>query len=72
MAFKIKDGFMIGSTSIFDSSARLATSSPLSADSTTVVTNLNADLLDGQHGSYYLNYKAHEQIANLIYDMYKK
>jgi hypothetical protein len=23
--------------------------------STTLVTNLNADLLDGQHGSYYLN-----------------
>lgn len=27
--------------------------SPLSVSSTTAVTNLNADLLDGQHGSYY-------------------
>lgn len=27
--------------------------SPLIVASTTVVTNLNADLLDGQHGSYY-------------------
>lgn len=26
---------------------------PLTVTSTTVVTNLNADLLDGQHGSYY-------------------
>jgi hypothetical protein len=26
---------------------------PLSVSSSTVVTNLNADLLDGQHGSYY-------------------
>lgn len=25
-----------------------------------------------EDNSYYLNYKAHEQIANLIYDMYKK
>lgn len=29
---------------------------PLSVTSTTVVTNLNADLLDGQHGSYYSNW----------------
>lgn len=29
---------------------------PLFLSSTTAVTNLNADLLDGQHGSYYLNY----------------
>lgn len=28
--------------------------SPLQVSSTTVVTNLNSDLLDGQHGSYYL------------------
>jgi len=27
--------------------------SPLDVDSTTVNTNLNADLLDGQHGTYY-------------------
>jgi hypothetical protein len=30
--------------------------SPLNVTSTTVCTNLNADLLDGQHASYYLNY----------------
>ena len=29
--------------------------SPLVVDSSTLVTNLNADLLDGQHGSYYQN-----------------
>ena len=29
---------------------------PLAVTSTTKVTNLNADLLDGQEGSYYLNY----------------
>lgn len=29
---------------------------PIVVASTTVVTNLNADLLDGQDGSYYLNY----------------
>lgn len=28
---------------------------PLTVASTTLVTNLNADLLDGQHGSYYQN-----------------
>jgi hypothetical protein len=28
---------------------------PMSVSSSTVVTNLNADLLDGQEGSYYLN-----------------
>ena len=29
---------------------------PLTVASTTVVSNLNADYLDGQHGSYYLDY----------------
>lgn len=29
---------------------------PLTVSSTTVVNNLNADLLDGQHGSYYRNF----------------
>lgn len=28
---------------------------PMTVNSTTVVANLNADLLDGQHGSYYTN-----------------
>ena len=31
---------------------------PLTVSSTTVVTNLNADLLDGEEGSYYLNYNS--------------
>lgn len=56
MAFKIKDGFMIGTTSIYDSSGILRTDSNLSAFNTTLVTNLNADLLDGQQGTYYLDY----------------
>ena len=56
-------------TSIFTSSAGLTfnnipafnggtsnSTSPFTVDSTQVVTNLNADLLDGQHGSYYLDY----------------
>jgi len=30
--------------------------SPLTVSSTTLVDNLNADLLDGQHGSYYSDY----------------
>lgn len=29
--------------------------SPMVIDSSTLVTNLNADLLDGQHGSYYID-----------------
>ena len=29
---------------------------PLTVSSTTAVSNLNADLLDGQHGSYYLDF----------------
>ena len=29
------------------------TSAPFTVDSTFLVTNLNSDLLDGQHGSYY-------------------
>ena len=37
-------------------SSTLATgTAPLSITSTTTVTNLNADFLDGQHGSYYQN-----------------
>jgi len=35
--------------------------SPFTVDSNTVVTNLNADLLDGQQGSYYLNTSATAQ-----------
>lgn len=40
------------------SSMTLSTSSgaPLTVNSASLVTNLNADKLDGQHGSYYLDY----------------
>jgi hypothetical protein len=38
----------------FTSSVNTGTA-PLTVTSTTQVNNLNADLLDGQHGSYYLN-----------------
>ncbi|MGZ8924274.1 MAG: tail fiber domain-containing protein [Nitrososphaeraceae archaeon] len=44
--FKVKNGITIG---VADGTAPIITSS------TTVVTNLNADLLDGQQGSYYTN-----------------
>lgn len=38
---------------------------PLSVTSTTVCPNLNADLLDGQHGSYYTNY-VQSRLENLV------
>jgi hypothetical protein len=34
---------------------------PFTVDSTQVVTNLNSDLLDGQHGSYYLDTSSSSQ-----------
>jgi hypothetical protein len=53
-----------GSTLIADSAISTGTitltqatgTAPMTVSSTTVVTNLNADLLDGQHGSHYLTY----------------
>jgi hypothetical protein len=33
---------------------------------TTIVTNLNSDLLDGQHGSYYLNYSNFTNLPTLV------
>lgn len=39
----------------FTSTASIGTA-PLTVTSTTVVTNLNSDMLDGQHGSYYLDW----------------
>jgi hypothetical protein len=36
-------------------SIRLTSAGNLTVSSSTLVTNLNADLLDGQHGSYYLD-----------------
>jgi hypothetical protein len=38
-----------------------AGTSPLAVTSNTLVTNLNADLLDGQHGSYYATLVSHLQ-----------
>lgn len=46
-------GFASGATVNFDNTTGTA---PFTVDSTTVVTNLNADLLDGQQGSYYLDW----------------
>lgn len=42
-------------TGIFKSNIATGTA-PFIVTSTTVVANLNVDLLDGQHGSYYLDY----------------
>lgn len=50
MAFKIKDGIMIGATSIYNSSGQII---PTSAGSTALFTGLNADLLDGKHASEF-------------------
>jgi hypothetical protein len=51
-------GKLSGSTASFSGqiTSTVATgTAPLVITSTTAVTNLNADLLDGQHGSYYQN-----------------
>src|SRR3990172_1598766 len=45
------DGYLEGSQLISTTSG----SNPLLVESSDLVENLNADLLDGQHGSYYLN-----------------
>ena len=47
------------------------TSAPLEVSSTTLVTNLNADLLDGKHGVYYLDRDNHTgtQAASTISDL---
>ena len=39
---------------------------PLAVTSTTLVSNLNADLLDGQEGSYYLNWGNFTNTPNLL------
>lgn len=41
--------------------------SPFSITSTTAVTNLNSDLLDGQHGSYYLD---NVNTSNVIFNWF--
>lgn len=51
--FKIKNGINLNGQMI--SSLALGTS-PFSLISTTLNTNLNADLLDDQHGAYYLDF----------------
>ena len=53
----------------FTSTATTGTS-PLSIASTTLVSNLNSDLLDSQHGAYYLNRTNHTgtQLAATISD----
>ena len=70
MTFKVKDGISVAGASLVDSNRNVTANSvtaqtltsnvatgtaPLNVTSTTAVTNLNADLLDGQHGAYYTN-----------------
>jgi hypothetical protein len=50
MAFKIKDGIMIGATSIYNSSAQLV---PGIATDSTLFTNLNANFLQGFTAGYF-------------------
>lgn len=49
---------------VFQSAVSTGTA-PFIVASTTAVTNLNADLLDGQHGSYYTNY-VQSRLQNLV------
>ena len=49
---------------VFQSAVSTGTA-PFIVASTTAVTNLNADLLDGQHGSYYTNY-VQSRLENLV------
>ncbi len=70
MTFKVKDGIAIAGNTLSDGNRNVTANSitaqtltsnvatgtaPLTVASTTAVTNLNADLLDGQHGAYYTN-----------------
>jgi len=50
---------------VFDVKGDVRIDGDLSITSTTLISNLNADLLDGQHGSYYTGY-TDTAIANLI------
>lgn len=56
-------GMHVSSTAVFDTTASFGASSamgpPFTVSSTLVVTSLNADLLDGQHGAYYLDLANH-------------
>lgn len=51
--FKVKNGLNVNGQIV---SALAIGTAPFAVTSTTLNTNLNADLLDGQHGSYYLDY----------------
>lgn len=53
--FKAKNGVI---TPVVQSTIATGTA-PLTVASTTLVANLNADLLDGQEGSYYLDSANH-------------
>ncbi len=70
MTFKVKDGISIAGSTLVDGNRNITANSvtapvitanvaqgtaPLVITSTTVVANLNADLLDGQQGAYYTN-----------------
>jgi hypothetical protein len=55
--FKAKNGVI---TPVLQSTVTTGTA-PLTVASTTAVTNLNADLLDGQHGTYFINTSATAQ-----------
>lgn len=61
--FKIKNGLNLNGQII--SSLALGTS-PFSLVSTTLNTNLNADLLDNQHGEYYLNFNNFTNTTSLL------
>ncbi len=47
------DTLTVNSTATFVAAPIFTASAPFIVSSTTAVTNLNSDLLDGQHGSYY-------------------
>lgn len=49
---QVGDSIVISTSDVITSTVSTGTA-PLSVSSNTSVTNLNADLLDGQHGSYY-------------------
>jgi carbonic anhydrase/acetyltransferase-like protein (isoleucine patch superfamily) len=52
----IYDTLKVGSISASNASFTIATgTAPFTVTSNTLISNLNADLLDGQHGSYYAN-----------------
>lgn len=64
-----RDALLIG----YDGQLKLQASNgtaPITTSSTTLVTNLNADLLDGQHGSYYATESALDALSHTVSDNY--